>query len=321
MSGVIDISDDESAPSRGDVPRDAYNFFNIDESPAFGEDTEGEVVPVGRLGGALQQLLDPDYLGPFYIRSDRINKFILGPVKMSFNSSRFYSAINVTQEMVQCLKQNGRAVGFCVNPENGRYFWPRNFSMSVNNATSNRPEPRFTQDSQFFWANLSNGLHAGQNGIHLYGNQQNLDGFFYFAIRMFRELTDMDIVHLVERQEPFTREEWGELFRKTIENDGDVCFARNEVSLTCPLGLWRLQVPVRSIHCLHLSCFDLVAFAKFQREAGDWKCPICGCKSRLDDLRVDSCMVQILAEAPETVETVEVTEEGKFSCRMPAESD
>lgn len=314
MSRVIDISDDGDNDGPQNTCRYSNPAFNLPGFSGFDDETEGVQVDFAKLNPRIQKLLDPQHLGPFYHKSNKVTRFILGPVKMSFNSSRFYSAVNIDEDLLRGLKRNDRIVGFCVNTQCS-HFWPRNFSVSVNNTTVKRPEPRFVPDSQFFWMDLSKHFRAGQNGVHVYGNQQNVDGYFYFAIRVFCELTDMDIVHEIEHRPTFSLEKWRELFRQTIENDNDVSFARNEISLICPLGLWRLQVPVRSVNCLHLTCFDLVAFSKFQREAGAWKCPICGCASHLEDLCVDECVAHILATAPVTVETVDVTENGEFVCR------
>lgn len=53
------------------------------------------------------------------------------------------------------------------------------------------------------------------------------------------------------------------------------------------LTLARIKVPIRSISCNHVSCFDASTFLMINEQTPSWKCPICSNVLRYEDLAVD----------------------------------
>lgn len=47
------------------------------------------------------------------------------------------------------------------------------------------------------------------------------------------------------------------------------------------------QMPVRSINCKHIQCFDLTSYLVINQRRPRWTCPICSSESPFRDLRVD----------------------------------
>ncbi|KAI8320629.1 zf-MIZ-domain-containing protein, partial [Martensiomyces pterosporus] len=58
-------------------------------------------------------------------------------------------------------------------------------------------------------------------------------------------------------------------------DDDDVISAGALVSLKCPLGLSRINTPMRSRFCQHSQCFDGETFLQLNQQTPSWKCPIC----------------------------------------------
>ncbi|KAM7534697.1 hypothetical protein Aperf_G00000105858 [Anoplocephala perfoliata] len=65
-------------------------------------------------------------------------------------------------------------------------------------------------------------------------------------------------------------------------------------SLNCPLTLSRIRIPVRSINCSHLQCFDLMSYLSASRIRPRWSCPVCSISTPFRDLRRDEFFEELL---------------------------
>ncbi|KAL7056755.1 hypothetical protein AAHC03_025649 [Spirometra sp. Aus1] len=68
------------------------------------------------------------------------------------------------------------------------------------------------------------------------------------------------------------------------------------VSLLCPLALTRIEIPVRSVNCDHLQCFDLSSYLTINKKRPRWSCPVCSSPAPFRDLRRDDFFVQLMAD-------------------------
>ncbi|VDN08779.1 unnamed protein product [Dibothriocephalus latus] len=68
------------------------------------------------------------------------------------------------------------------------------------------------------------------------------------------------------------------------------------VSLLCPLALTRIEIPVRSVKCDHLQCFDLSSYLTINKKRPRWSCPVCSSPAPFRDLRRDDFFVQLIAD-------------------------
>jgi E3 SUMO-protein ligase PIAS1 len=126
-------------------------------------------------------------------------------------------------------------------------------------------------------------------------------------------LSDREVSEKVNLQKHTDVEGWKLLFKKCVKGDDqDIQVSKVEVSLVCPLGQKRIHMPVRSINCLHLECFDLFTFMRYQFNAGDWECPICGCESSFENLGIDNCLAAIIRLSDVKYEVVEFSGEGEL---------
>jgi len=115
-------------------------------------------------------------------------------------------------------------------------------------------------------------------------------------------------------------------FRSILAEEQDTSGAEEGVQylssgalkLICPITMDRIAVPARGRECAHLQCFGLWAYCKtnFSMSAFNnrWACPVCGKRLRPSELCVDSFMERILAETPESIESVTLALDGSWSC-------
>ncbi|KAH7710759.1 siz1p [Aphelenchoides avenae] len=87
-----------------------------------------------------------------------------------------------------------------------------------------------------------------------------------------------------------------------------------KVSLICPISKTRVKVPVRSVNCRHMECFDLRSYLNYHQQLTFWECPFSCCKAqaRCDSLRVDEYMSDVLRATEDCVQEVEVFADGTF---------
>ncbi len=81
---------------------------------------------------------------------------------------------------------------------------------------------------------------------------------------------------------------------------------RHRVSLICPITQSLIVIPVKSSHCLHLTCFDLRPFLQMNQRRLQWTCPICKKSASYDTLHVDKRLQIILSNLPPNCSTVEI---------------
>ena len=55
----------------------------------------------------------------------------------------------------------------------------------------------------------------------------------------------------------------------------DTLMQMMRVSLLCPLGMRRVQIPAKSLICTHARCFDLETYLEVCHTSHVWECPIC----------------------------------------------
>nr|VZI49659.1 unnamed protein product [Spirometra erinaceieuropaei] len=95
------------------------------------------------------------------------------------------------------------------------------------------------------------------------------------------------------------------------------------VSLLCPLALTRIEIPVRSVNCDHLQCFDLSSYLTINKRRPRWSCPVCSSPAPFRDLRRDDFFVQLMADQSlKDAKMVHVDASGHWrETSRPTESD
>ncbi|RCI10703.1 hypothetical protein L249_5322 [Ophiocordyceps polyrhachis-furcata BCC 54312] len=101
--------------------------------------------------------------------------------------------------------------------------------------------------------------------------------------------------------------------------DPDVVATSQVLSLKCPLSYMRLDVPCRSVNCIHIQCFDATSYLQLQEQGPQWACPICNKSAPFEKLAVDGYVKDILDNTAKDLESVVIEPNGRW--RMKASDD
>lgn len=189
-------------------------------------------------------------------------------------------------------------------------FIPLNFSLIVNHTKFTLPV-NCSQRSKRFWINIYPALNKGKNSIHFTSNQTSGSSFI-FVCSLFHPFSQHQFSTRLINFPHLGVNDWKNALSKSSTKESDLSSASLTISLICPLGLDRMNIPVRSINCTHISCFDFITYLRFQSEYGSWKCPLCSHECTFDDLRLDDVTGTILKVAPPNAISAHVDESGKI---------
>lgn len=85
-------------------------------------------------------------------------------------------------------------------------------------------------------------------------------------------------------------------------DDDDVAkLVHLDISTHCPLGLNRIETPVRGLYCNHIQCFDLYNYLSLNNMNPKWICPACNHYCPFTQLIVDPFYDQILKSNGEII--------------------
>ncbi|KAI8445121.1 MIZ/SP-RING zinc finger-domain-containing protein, partial [Phakopsora pachyrhizi] len=74
---------------------------------------------------------------------------------------------------------------------------------------------------------------------------------------------------------------------KEASTDEDVITSSSVISLNDPVVMSRIQIPIRSLKCSHLQCFDAEMFYMMMESTPTWLCPVCNLKLKNEDITID----------------------------------
>ncbi|BFZ01890.1 hypothetical protein BsWGS_04929 [Bradybaena similaris] len=108
------------------------------------------------------------------------------------------------------------------------------------------------------------------------------------------------------------------LIKEKLAQDPDCEIATTSVrvSLMCPLGKMRIQMPCRASTCTHLQCFDASTFLQMNERKPTWMCPVCDRPCPYDKLIIDGYFVDIFQQSPSCNDIV-FHEDGSWSPIKP----
>ncbi|KAF8249442.1 hypothetical protein K440DRAFT_621493 [Wilcoxina mikolae CBS 423.85] len=95
--------------------------------------------------------------------------------------------------------------------------------------------------------------------------------------------------------------------------DADLVATSAIMSLKCPLSTLRIDLPVRSLFCTHIQCFDATSFLQLQQQAPTWTCPTCNKSITFKQLVIDRYFEDILENTRPTIESVTINADGQWS--------
>ncbi|KAJ2957629.1 hypothetical protein NQZ79_g6690 [Umbelopsis isabellina] len=95
--------------------------------------------------------------------------------------------------------------------------------------------------------------------------------------------------------------------------DSDIVVGSSTISIKCPLGFIRINLPCRSRLCQHVQCFDAYTFFHMNEQTPTWTCPVCtNVINSWEDLVIDGYFSDILKNTPQDQEAVIVEEDGEW---------
>ncbi|KAF0747502.1 E3 SUMO-protein ligase PIAS2-like [Aphis craccivora] len=124
------------------------------------------------------------------------------------------------------------------------------------------------------------------------------DGKHYvFALYIVKKITvDTLIKKLQDKGGRSTEETKNYIIKKLADVDPDLATTTSyRFSLVCPLGKIRMKIPVKSIHCTHLQCFDASTFILMNEKKPTWMCPTCNKPCLYDDIQIDNYFLEIVS--------------------------
>lgn len=97
-----------------------------------------------------------------------------------------------------------------------------------------------------------------------------------------------------------------------LNQDDDIVMATSSLTLRCPLTYARISVPMRSIDCDHIQCFDGLSFLTMQERIPSWVCPVCSKQLDPHRLAVSDYIKEILDSTSDEVDTVNINLDGSW---------
>ena len=118
---------------------------------------------------------------------------------------------------------------------------------------------------------------------------------YVMAVYVVRRLASIDLLQRLRtkgvRPAEYTR---GLIKDKLEDADTEIATTSLKVSLVCPLGKMRMQLPCRATSCSHLQCFDASLFLQMNERKPTWVCPVCDRSILYDQLAIDGYFSDIL---------------------------
>ena len=126
------------------------------------------------------------------------------------------------------------------------------------------------------------------------GGAENVIGVAVMLVRP-RQLSDLEALVRSHPMSKITK-------RPEFNQDDDCAATSQQLQLKDPLSFCRIQIPVKTVKCKHLQCFDLSTFIQYCERNGIWYCPCCPSKPGLsiDDVYVDQFFSSIIKDASDT---------------------
>jgi len=104
------------------------------------------------------------------------------------------------------------------------------------------------------------------------------------------------------------------IVKKLTNFNPDFATTSFRISLVCPLSKVRMKIPVKSVYCQHVQCFDVKTFILIHEKKKWLKCPVCDGNCMFDNLKIDNYFLQIIVTLThlDDIKEVEVLGDGSW---------
>ncbi|KAF0752700.1 E3 SUMO-protein ligase PIAS2-like [Aphis craccivora] len=119
---------------------------------------------------------------------------------------------------------------------------------------------------------------------------------YVFAMYLVKKITvDTLIKKLQDKGGRSSDETKNYIIRKLADDDPDLATTTSyRFSLLCPLTKMRMKIPVKSIHCNHLQCFDAITFILMNEKKPTWMCPTCNKPCLYDNIQIQNYFLEVV---------------------------
>ncbi|CAF0778338.1 unnamed protein product [Didymodactylos carnosus] len=141
---------------------------------------------------------------------------------------------------------------------------------------------------------------------------KNLPKSYTLAIHLMKKVPLNALYENILKREPYVFQNPFQTRQQTNDSDIEldeedvICTTTCKVSLLCPITQTIMQMPSKSIHCSHLTCFDLKNFLIMNEKRMTWNCPLCKKACPYETLAVDKRLENIIKSVPMNCSTVEM---------------
>lgn len=104
-------------------------------------------------------------------------------------------------------------------------------------------------------------------------------------------------------------------------SDEDLVATSTVKGLKDPVSYKKMDLPIRSVRCDHIDCFDAQSYFMLQMTASTWDCPVCNKKIKFADLAIDEYFTEIIEKTAVNVSEVEVLPDGTWKSIKVEDSD
>lgn len=139
---------------------------------------------------------------------------------------------------------------------------------------------------------------------------------YVMAVHIVRRLASTDLLQRLRTKGMRAAEYTRGLIRDKLEDaDAEIATTSLKVSLVCPLGKMRMQLPCRATTCSHLQCFDASLFLQMNERKPTWVCPVCDKSILYDQLAIDGYFSDILNSSllPSDIMEVQLNVDGNWT--------
>ncbi|BFY97270.1 hypothetical protein BsWGS_00309 [Bradybaena similaris] len=141
---------------------------------------------------------------------------------------------------------------------------------------------------------------------------------FCMAVYLVRKLTSDTLLTRLKQFGNRHSDHTKALIKEKLAQDPDSEIATTSlrVSLMCPLGKMRIQIPCRASICTHLQCFDAATYLMMNERKPTWMCPVCDRPCPYDKLIIDGYFVEICRQSPSCIDII-FHEDGSWTPMKP----
>lgn len=119
---------------------------------------------------------------------------------------------------------------------------------------------------------------------------------YVMAMFLVKKLTsDILLQKLKDKGGRSSEETKNYIMNSVLYVDPDLATTSYRVSLVCPLGKMRMNMPAKSINCDHLQCFDASTFILMNEKKPTWMCPTCNKSCLYDDIQIENYFLEIVS--------------------------